>query len=301
MSEIEQKTKKLEKKVVTFRFENNSNKYILPLDFTNNSPSLEEQQKKFLEAKSKELKISNFNMYSLFEINSSMFITKKSDLDIYPEGTIFIMKNCSLYAKAINNKINELLKQYKHPENFLTQKTENNFKKEKNEYEEFDIEENEEEDKNKENIIKEKQDIESIKIKAINNLKKICHSLTNYFLVPQFAEEFIMFEGINQILNLIEISSGNSKAYAIEAFGVLIEYMNALQYVSENFDIFASFYKILVSNEQIKVTSNMLSIFYSFLKYMKNNFYNTFYLAAQKYANETCTPIFEGFFNLIKD
>ena len=34
---------------------------------------------------------------------------------------------------------------------------------------------------------------------------------------------------------------------------------------------------------------------------MKNNFYNTFYLAAQKYSNETNTPIFEGFFNLIKD
>ena len=61
----------------------------------------------------------------------------------------------------------------------------------------------------------------------MNNLKKICHSLTNYFLVPQFAEEFIMFEGINLLLNLIDISSGNTKAYAIEAFGVLIEYMNA--------------------------------------------------------------------------
>ena len=230
-----------------------------------------------------------------------MFITKKSDLDIYPEGTVFIMKNCSLFAKAINNKINELIKQYNNPESFLIQKPEKNIKKEKNKYDEFDIEENEEENKTQENIKKEKQNIESIKTKAMNNLKKICHSLTNYFLIPQFAEEFIIFEGINQILNLIEISSGNTKAYAIEAFGVLIEYMNALQYISENFYIFSSIYRILVSNEQIKVTSNMLSIFYSFLKYMKNNFYTTFYLAAQKYSNETHTPIFEGFFNLIKD
>ena len=300
MSEIEQETKELEKMDITIRFENNSTKYILQIDFTKNSPSLEEQEKKFLESKSEELKITNYNMYSLFEINSGMFVTKKSDLEIYPEGTIFIMKNCSLYAKAINNKINELLKQYNHPEG---QKTEKIVKKEKNEYEEFDIEDNEEESKDKEKYNKEteKQDLENIKIKAMNNLKKLCHSLTNYFLIPQFAEEFIMFEGINLLLNLIEVSSGNTKAYAIEAFGVLIEYMNALQYVSENFDIFASFYKILVSNKQIKVTSNMLSIFYSFLKYMKNNFYTTFYLAAQKYANETRTPIFEGFFNLIKD
>lgn len=301
MSEIEQVTKELEKKDIIFRFENNPNKYILQIDFRQNSPSLEEQQKKYLEVKSEELKISNYSMYSLFEINSGIFITKKTDLEIYPEGTIFVMKNCSLFAKAINNKINELFKQYNNPESFLTQKSEKNVKREKNEYDEFDIEENEEENKIEENIVKEKQNLEIIRTKAMNNLKKICHSLTNYFLVPQFAEEFIMFEGINQILNLIEISSGNTKAYAIEAFGVLIEYMNALQYVSENFDIFASFYKILVSNEQIKVTSNMLSIFYSFLKYMKNNFYNTFYLAAQKYANDTRTPIFEGFFNLIKD
>ena len=301
MSEKEQETEELEKINITFRFENNPNKYQILIDFSKNAPSLEEQQKKYLESKSEELKITNYNMYSLFELNSCMFITKKSDLEIYPEGTIFVMKNCSLYAKAINNKINELLKEYNHPEGEKIDKIIK--KKEKNEYEEFDIDEKEEDNKNKdkEKQNKELKQLENIKAKAMNNLKKICHSLTNYFLVPQFAEEFIMFEGINILLNLIEISSGNTKAYAIEAFGVLIEYMNALQYVSENFDIFASFYKILVSNEQIKVTSNMLSIFYSFLKYMKNNFYNTFFLAAQKYSNETRTPIFEGFFNLIKD
>ena len=296
MFELEQETKELAKMIITIRFENNPNKYQFEIDFSKNSKSLEEQQKKFLESKSEEFKITNYNMYSLFELNSGMFITKKSDLEIYPEGTIFIMKNCSLFAKTINNKINELLKEYNHPEIEKKEK----IKKEKNEYEEYDIEDDEEEivTTNKD---QEKEEIENIKNRAMNNLKKICHSLTNYFLVPQFAEEFIMFEGINLLLNLIDISSGNTKAYAIEAFGVLIEYMNALQYVSENFDIFASFYKILVKNEQIKVTSNMLSIFYSFLKYMKNNFYSTFFLAAQKYSNETRTPIFEGFFNLIKD
>ena len=298
MFELEQETIEQPKMIISFRFENNPDKYQFEIDCSNNSPSLEEQQRKFLETKSEEIKITNYNMYSLFEINSGMFIIKKSDLEIYPEGTIFIMKNCSLYAKTINNKINELLKEYNHPE---SQKKEKTKKKEKNEYEEYDIEDNEGENIDTSNKDKEKEELENIRNRAMNNLKKICHSLTNYFLVPQFAEEFIMFEGINLLLNLIEISSGNTKAYAIEAFGVLIEYMNALQYVSENFDIFASFYKILVKNEQIKVTSNMLSIFYSFLKYMKNNFYSTFYLAAQKYANETHTPIFEGFFNLIKD
>ena len=69
MSEIEQETKELEKMDITIRFENNTTKYILQIDFTKNSPSLEEQEKKFLESKSEELKITNYNMYSLFEIN----------------------------------------------------------------------------------------------------------------------------------------------------------------------------------------------------------------------------------------
>ena len=306
MSEKGQNIKKGEKINITFRFENNPNKYQLEIDNSKNSLSLEEQQRKYLESKSEELKLSNYNMYSLFEINSGMFIINKTDFEIYQEGTIFIMKNCSLFAKAINNKMKELIEQYNNPEGIKSEKDQ---KEGKNKYEDFNFDDEEEEktDNNNENksnlndLNKEKENLENIKSKAMNNLKKICHSLTNYFLIPQFAEEFIMFEGINLLLNLIEICSGNTKAYAIEAFGILLEYMNALQYVCENFEIFASFYKILVSNEQLKVTSNMLSIFYSFLKYMKNNFYNTFYLAAQKYSNETNTPIFEGFFNLIKD
>ena len=57
MSELEQ-----EKKDITIRFENNPNKYIIQIDFTENSPSLEEQQKKYLESKSEELKITNYGM-----------------------------------------------------------------------------------------------------------------------------------------------------------------------------------------------------------------------------------------------
>ena len=57
MSELEQ-----EKKDITIRFENNPNKYIIQIDFTENSPSLEEQQKKCLESKSEKLKITNYGM-----------------------------------------------------------------------------------------------------------------------------------------------------------------------------------------------------------------------------------------------
>ena len=103
MSEFEKEKKELEKKDITFRFENNPNKYALQIDFTKNSPSLEEQQRKFLESKSKEFNLTNYGMYNLFEIKSGMFITKKTDLEIYPEGTIFIMKNCICKSNKSEN------------------------------------------------------------------------------------------------------------------------------------------------------------------------------------------------------
>ena len=189
---------KREKMNVSFRFENNPNIYQMEIILIDKSTSFEEQQKKYLESKSEELKISNYNMYSLYELNSGMFITKINDLTVYPEGTIFVMKNCSLYAKAINKKIIELLDKYNNPEGKNQTKVE---KKEKNE-DDFDFEEKAEEEnivKEEKNNIndknKEKQNIENIKTKAMNSLKKICHSLINFFLIPQFAEEFIKFEG----------------------------------------------------------------------------------------------------------
>ena len=103
MSEFEKEKKELEKKEITFRFENNPNKYVFQIDFTKNSLNLEEQQKKFLESKSIEFNLTNYGMYNLFEIKSGMFITKKTDLEIYPEGTIFIMKNCICKSNKSEN------------------------------------------------------------------------------------------------------------------------------------------------------------------------------------------------------
>ena len=50
---------KQEKMNIAFRFENNPNKYQMEILLSDKSPSFEEQQKKYLESKSEELKISN--------------------------------------------------------------------------------------------------------------------------------------------------------------------------------------------------------------------------------------------------
>lgn len=42
-------------------------------------------------------------------------------------------------------------------------------------------------------------------------LKNIVFKLKNYFLIDAFSEEFIAYDGIRVLLNLIEITSGNTR------------------------------------------------------------------------------------------
>ena len=54
----------------------------------------------------------------------------------------------------------------------------------------------------------------SAKISASNGrpeLKTIVFKLKNYFLIDAFSEEFIAYDGIRVLLNLIEITSGNTR------------------------------------------------------------------------------------------
>lgn len=42
-------------------------------------------------------------------------------------------------------------------------------------------------------------------------LKNIVFKLKNYFLIDAFSEEFIAYDGIRVLINLIEITSGNTR------------------------------------------------------------------------------------------
>ena len=44
-----------------------------------------------------------------------------------------------------------------------------------------------------------------------SNLKNIVFKLKNYFSVDAFSEEFIAYDGIRVLINLIEITSGNTR------------------------------------------------------------------------------------------
>lgn len=52
----------------------------------------------------------------------------------------------------------------------------------------------------------------SLSLSGSNNaLKSIVYKLKNYFQVDAFAEEFIAYDGIRVFLNIIEITTGNTR------------------------------------------------------------------------------------------
>ena len=51
----------------------------------------------------------------------------------------------------------------------------------------------------------------SISVNGRPELKTIVFKLKNYFLIDAFSEEFIAYDGIRVLLNLIEITSGNTR------------------------------------------------------------------------------------------
>ena len=139
------------------------------------------------------------------------------------------------------------------------------------------------------------------------DLKLIGYRLKNYLTVPQFANQFILKEGIFKLKNFIDVSTSNVQAYACDGFRVLLTYMNACQFVEENDNLFFSFYKILIKNKAIvNITKNLLAVFRQIHSYFNKinkpeKFYDYLYNAAEKYSREYGQKVFEPFVSLLTD
>ena len=48
-----------------------------------------------------------------------------------------------------------------------------------------------------------------------NELKNVVFSLQNYFQIDGFTEEFIALDGIEKLIEILEISSGHTKVHII--------------------------------------------------------------------------------------
>ena len=76
----------------------------------------------------------------------------------------------------------------------------------------------------------------------LRDYRIIGYKLKNHLAVPQFANQFLLKEGITKFFNFIDSTKLNVQAYAYEAFKILLKFMNSCQFVEENDNLFFSFY-----------------------------------------------------------
>ena len=159
------------------KFENNNQIHELKLSDTDKSSFFVQQEKILsLIVGEKEMKV-----YSLYnQQNNKFFINLTEIKNIQPKDTVYILKNCNDFSKKIVEDMYKYLNIYK---------------------------------SNLETIQKNSTSIQTNQTPntKANELKNIVFSLQNYFLIDAFTEEFIAFEGIQKLIEILEISSGNTQ------------------------------------------------------------------------------------------
>jgi len=133
------------------------------------------------------------------------------------------------------------------------------------------------------------------------DIKTIVFKLKNYLSVDIFAEEFISYEGIRRIIEIIKITGGNTRSYAINALKSLLVYLNCMEYIKENSDVILELYNILINNDNINTINHTLGIFILISNFLKEESVELIYKAAEEYAKKMNSKIFQELVLLIND
>ena len=260
---------------VQYKFESDSEQNVfqqfsLPIDTSSPLKLFEQEQAYFKQAKS--IEQNDKEMLSLYDGITQLYVLTIAQLKENP-SYVYIMKNCKEHVDEIIGLIDEYL-----------QRTE-------------DVKI----DDLKASIIPGGANSKKIDIKIV------CFHLKNYIQVHQFANQFIIKEGIVKLITLMENTRGVTQAHACDAFASLLEYMNACQYVEENEELKYPFFNLLCNKtNKVKITENMLKVFIKIGAYFRNQnkptkFYTFFYEAAERYSRENSVPIMQPMVNLIND
>jgi len=133
------------------------------------------------------------------------------------------------------------------------------------------------------------------------DVKTIVFKLKNFLSVDIFAEEFISYEGIKRIIDIIKITSGNTRSYAINALKSLLVYLNCMEYIKENSDVIIELYNILMNNDNINTINHTLGILILIVSFVKEDGVDLLCRAAEEYANKTNSKIFKELVLFIND
>lgn len=141
-----------------------------------------------------------------------------------------------------------------------------------------------------------------VKSNDSKEIMSICFFLKNRLMVDSFAEEFISYDGLKVLIEVIESSSGNCRSYALNSLISLIYFKNANEYIKENPVIVQNLYAILI-NTQMSLNSSdstntptinhILQIFITLGDYLKDDGIDLILYSAETYAENCGKRAFE--------
>ena len=239
-----------------------------PGAFEENNITIQNECKKF---KTKEERI----YYYMFDPKLEVFLTNCDELRNFAKNKKpVVMKNCTVFSKQIIEQLREEEARYKLGKN-LDIKEEGN----------IDI-------TRVETLSAIDEKYKSRILKTVFNLKK------NYFDIDMFAEEFISYEGIKYLISFLQYTSGNIRAYAVEALSKLLVFQSSSDYIQKKKEIIDALYEILIKSDTINCSLFTLNTLIAIISQDEEK---AMYLidVAEKYAKKSVTPVFSQVISLL--
>lgn len=147
------------------------------------------------------------------------------------------------------------------------------------------------------NILSKMKENNNLTSTQASELKILVFNLKNYLLIDSFAEEFIAYAGLENLIEAIQEISGNIRSYAINSLKSILVFKNAIEYIRENPVVVYNLYNILMSNSLFEnamstIITHTLGILFLLCDVLKDEGVSMILNAADKYAEENDKKIF---------
>ena len=207
--------------------------------------------------------------YHMFDPDTQMFITKCDELRTFVKNKKpIVMKSCTAFSKEIIEILREEETRYRLGKNIDVKDAAGN-----------------DQIARVDTLSAVDEKYKTRILKTIFNLKK------NYFDIDMFSEEFISYEGIKYLISFLQLTSGNLRAYAVEALSKLLIYQSSSDYIQKKKENIDALYEILIKSDTINCSLFTLNTLIAIISQDEEK---AMYLidVAEKYAKKSVTPVF---------
>ena len=143
-------------------------------------------------------------------------------------------------------------------------------------------------------ILKLFENTDNLNTKEANQLSQIVFFLKNSLEVDSFAEEFISYDGLKCLIEVVEVTKGNTRSYALDSLISLFNFKNANEYIKENPNVVQNMYYIIAGianniNDAANTATikNILMIFKILCEYLKDDGIDIIISAAETYSEKS--------------